>query len=457
MSRVVAPVSFDGAAHFGATRLRMLDRVSQFALVAAAEAIADAGALFERDDRDTTGVFVGTGMGGSQTTDEGYQTVYEERSDRVKPYTVLMAMNNAAAAWIGIDHHLLRPEPHLFECLFFVGRRDWRSVEAHCVGEFNVMLAGGSEAPLTFGTLKAWEALKTLAMEGPDDVSASCKPFAKNRSGLVLGEGQQWSTRIVGSRDRSRRTHSCRTCGLWPEHGCGAHHPADRRGPGACDDSRAGKCAHRRRRRGLCQRSAGPQRWRTMPWRLLRSTGVRSWGLCLACQFNESMHGHLLGAAGALELVATVLAIEKRVLPPTLHLVHADPECDLDYVVGSARPVTTLDAAISDSFALVDQRLAHLPRIGIGMKLSNRFLPRVGGPPSLRPGLASAEPVVVPACGRARAWFLSLRSPEGVSWPMAISFRTREMIASRAACCFTSRMVRCTTRPLFLRSADTFN
>ena len=132
MSRVVAPVSFDGAAHFGAARLRMLDRVSQFALVAAAEAIADAGALFERDDRDTTGVFVGTGMGGAQSTDEGYQTVYEERSDRVKPYTVLMAMNNAAAAWIGIDHHLLGPNLTYSSCMFFVGRRDRRSVEAHC-------------------------------------------------------------------------------------------------------------------------------------------------------------------------------------------------------------------------------------------------------------------------------------------------------------------------------------
>ena len=128
MSRVVAPASFDGTAHFGAARLRMLDRVSQFALVAAAEAIADAGALFEHDDRATTGVFVGTGMGGAQSTDEGYQTVYEEKSDRVKPYSVLMAMNNAAAAWIGIDHHLLGPN------LFFVGRRDWRSVEAHCDG-----------------------------------------------------------------------------------------------------------------------------------------------------------------------------------------------------------------------------------------------------------------------------------------------------------------------------------
>jgi len=210
ISRVVAPVSFDGAAHFGVARLRMLDRVSQFALVAAAEAIADAGALFERDDRDTTGVFVGTGMGGAQSTDEGYQSVYEERSDRVKPYSVLMAMNNAAAAWIGIDYHLLGPNlTYSSACsssAVAIGEA-WKRI---AMGELDVMIAGGSEAPLTFGTLKAWEALKTLAMEDPDDVSASCKPFAKNRSGLVLGEGaamvvlESWDRAI----DRGARIHA---------------------------------------------------------------------------------------------------------------------------------------------------------------------------------------------------------------------------------------------------------
>ena len=273
MSRVVAPASFDGVAHFGAARLRMLDRVSQFALVAAAEAIADAGALFERDDRATTGVFVGTGMGGAHSTDEGYQTVYEERSDRVKPYAVLMAMNNAAAAWIGIDHHLLGPNLTLFDVP--VLPRRWRSAEAWkriATGELDVMIAGGSEAPLTFGTLKAWEALRTLAVEDPDDVSASCKPFAKNRSGLVLGEGAAMVVLESWERaDEPRCAHSRRACGLWSQHGCGAHHPADRDGPGVCDDTRAGECAHLSRRRGLTSTRTVPQRWRTTPWRLPRS------------------------------------------------------------------------------------------------------------------------------------------------------------------------------------------
>ena len=352
MSRVVAPVSFDGAAHFGSVRLRMLDRVSQFALVAAAEAIADATGLFERDDRDTTGVFVGTGMGGAQSTDEGYQTVYEERSDRVKPYSVLVAMNNAAAAWIGIDNQLLGPNlTYSTACsssAVAIGEA-WKRI---ATGELDVMIAGGSEAPLTFGTLKAWEALKTMATEDPDDVSASCKPFARNRSGLVLGEGA--AMLVLESWDRAV--------------GRGARIHAELAGYGLSMDAEhitrptvAGQACAMARALDSARISAAEVGYvnahgtataandavETAAIKQIFGAGAYS----LPVSSTKSMHGHLLGAAGALELAATVLAIEKRVLPPTMHLVHADPECDLDYVVGSARPIATLDAAMSNSFA----------------------------------------------------------------------------------------------------------
>jgi 3-oxoacyl-[acyl-carrier-protein] synthase II len=352
LSRVVAPVSFDGAAHFGAARLRMLDRVSQFALVAAAEAIADAGALFERDDRDATGVFVGTGMGGAQSTDEGYQTVYQEGSDRVQPYSVLMAMNNAAAAWIGIDHHLLGPNlTYSSACsssAVAIGEA-WKRIAA---GELEVMIAGGSEAPLTFGTLKAWEALKTLAVEDPEDVSASCKPFARNRSGLVLGEGAAMV--VLESWDRAR--------------GRGARIHAELAGYGVSTDAEhitrptvAGQARAMARALESAHVSAGDVGYvnahgtATLANDAVETAAIKEVlgprAYAVPVSSTKSMHGHLLGAAGALELVATVLAIEKRVLPPTLHLVEADPECDLDYVVGAARPVATLDTALSNSFA----------------------------------------------------------------------------------------------------------
>lgn len=105
-SPVGAPVSFDAAAHFPAPQLRMLDRVSQFALAAAAQAVAEAGAVFDGLDRGRAGVFVGTGMGGAETADDGYHILYAEKSDRVKPFSVLLAMNNAPASWIGIEHQL---------------------------------------------------------------------------------------------------------------------------------------------------------------------------------------------------------------------------------------------------------------------------------------------------------------------------------------------------------------
>ena len=352
LSRVVASVSFDGTAHFGAARLRMLDRVAQFALVAAAEAIVDAGALFERDDRDSTGVFVGTGMGGAQSTDDGYQTAYEERSDRIKPYSVLMAMNNAAAAWIGIDHHLLGPNlTYSTACsssAVAIGEA-WKRI---AMGEIDVMIAGGSEAPLTFGTLKAWDALKTLAVEDPDDASASCKPFAKNRSGLVLGEGSAMVVLESWERAVSR----------------GARIHAELAGYGLSMDAEhitrptvAGQALAMGRALESANMSMGDVGYvnahgtATLANDAVETAAIKqvfgTAAYALPVSSTKSMHGHLLGAAGALELVATVFAIEKCVLPPTMNLVQADPECDLDYVPGTARPVSTLNAAMSNSFA----------------------------------------------------------------------------------------------------------
>ncbi|MEP7058586.1 MAG: beta-ketoacyl synthase N-terminal-like domain-containing protein, partial [Caldimonas sp.] len=209
--RLVAPLAatarFDGAAHFDPPKLRMLDRVGQFALVAARHALVEAGGA-GRDaahaptapgepaagaladlDRGRAGVFVGTGMGATQTSDDGYRTLYGDASDRIKPFTVLMGMHNAPAAWIGIEHALRGPNlTYSTACsssAVALGEA-WLRI-AH--GELDLALAGGAEAPLAFGSLKAWEALHTLAAIDVDDPSTSCKPFARNRSGMVLGEG----------------------------------------------------------------------------------------------------------------------------------------------------------------------------------------------------------------------------------------------------------------------------
>ncbi len=129
------------------------------------------------------------GHGRLRDTDEGYATLYRDGSDRIKPFTVLTAMNNAAGSWIGLEHGLTGPNlTYSTACsssAVAVGEA-WLRVRS---GAAPLALAGGAEAPLTLGTLKAWEALKTLATEDQDDAAASCKPFARDRSGLVLGEG----------------------------------------------------------------------------------------------------------------------------------------------------------------------------------------------------------------------------------------------------------------------------
>jgi len=171
VNRLGAPVMFDPQPHFDAAKLRMLDRVSQFALVAAAQALAQSGGALEGLDPRRAGTFVGTGMGGSETNDDGYYTLFGQGSDRLKPFTVLMAMNNAAAAWIGLDHKLEGPNLTYSTACSSSTVAVGEAARRIASGEIDVAIAGGAEAPLTFGTMKAWEALKTLATEDPADRS----------------------------------------------------------------------------------------------------------------------------------------------------------------------------------------------------------------------------------------------------------------------------------------------
>jgi len=351
-TRIAAAVSFDGSAHFPAPRLRMLDRVSQLALVAARQALRDSALELSDDERATTGVFLGTGMGGSATTDEGYETLYKESSDRIKPYTVLMAMNNAAASWIGIDHALSGPNltfsTACSSSAVAIGEA-WLRVRG---GAAPVMLAGGAEAPLTLGTLKAWEALRTLASEDPADPSASCKPFSKDRSGLVLGEGaavfvlEDWEHaarrgaavhgEIVGYGLSTDGAHITRPT----VDGQARAMQLALESAGVPPDAIAYINAHG---------TATLQNDAVETAAIRRVFGAHADRVAVSS--TKSMHGHLLGAAGAVELVATLLAARTGTIPPTLNLRNEDPECDLDYVPNVARHGQDIELAMTSSFA----------------------------------------------------------------------------------------------------------
>ncbi|MGV3741549.1 MAG: beta-ketoacyl-[acyl-carrier-protein] synthase family protein [Burkholderiaceae bacterium] len=349
---IAACVDFKGEDYFDAPKLRMLDRVSQFALVAAREALADADLALAGEDREKVGVAIGTGMGGAHTLDDGYRTLYAEGSDRLKPFTVLTAMVNAAASWIANEYALNGPNLTYSTACSSSAVALGEACGKIRSGEAEVMLAGGSEAPLSFGTLKAWEALRTLANEDPIDPAASCKPFSARRSGLVLGEGAALFVLEEWERAQAR----------------GASIYAALSGYGLYTD-----CAHLTRptvagqaqamRRALVSAGIPPEAVEyinahgtgTLANDAVETAAIKEvfgpHALTLPVSSTKGAHGHLLGAAGALELAAAILAMKESVLPPTLHLHEPDPECDLDYVTLAARRHPGLRTVMSNSFA----------------------------------------------------------------------------------------------------------
>jgi 3-oxoacyl-[acyl-carrier-protein] synthase II len=346
----VAP--FDGTAHFEGPKLRMLDRVSQMALFAAAQAIRDARCDWPKTDLDRTGVFMGCGMGGIQSNDEGFRSLYAEKSDRIKPFTVLMGMHNAPAAWVAMEHGIRGPSlTYSTACsssAVAIGEA-WLRVAS---GTLDLALAGGAEAPLSFGSMKAWEALHTVARMDGQRAPTSCKPFSKNRSGMVLGEGaallvlEAWDAAV----ERGAAIHGeILGYGLCTD-------PGHITQPSALGQARAIQEA---------LRSAGLQAAEvdainahgtgTLANDVAETEAIKAVFGARASRIpisaTKALHGHLLGAAGALECLVSLLAMQHAVLMPTMHLDEADPQCDLDYVANEARMLVPTRTMLSNSFA----------------------------------------------------------------------------------------------------------
>jgi 3-oxoacyl-[acyl-carrier-protein] synthase II len=325
--------------------------VSQFALVATKDALAQSGGALDGIDPARAGVFIGTGSGGGASADEGYWTLYGERSDRLHPFSVLQAMSNAPAAWIGLEHKITGPNLTFSTACSSSAVAIGEAARRIRHGEADVMLAGGTEAPLNFGSLKAWEAMRTLAAADPEDPGASCKPFAKDRNGLVLGEGA--AMLVLESRDYALARGAC------------VH--AEIAGYGLATDaghltrpSVEGQAAAMKA--ALADAGLGPD---DIDYINAHGTGTQAndavetaaikavfgeRARAIPVSSTKSMHGHLLGAAGAVELAAAILALGQGVVPPTINLRRPDPECDLDYVSDGARSIP-LRAVLSSSFA----------------------------------------------------------------------------------------------------------
>jgi 3-oxoacyl-(acyl-carrier-protein) synthase len=350
-SSIGATAETPECARIPSARLRMLDRVSYLALAAAIQAVEDSGIEFCRETPGRCGVSVGTGMGGAITTDEGYRTLYAERSDRIKPFTVIAAMTNAAAAWIGIEFALTGPNLTYSTACSSSAVSIGEAADKIRSGQADVMIAGGAEAPLTPGVLRAWDAMRTLAPPDRTDPSASCRPFSLTRSGLVLGEGASFL--VLESWQHARRrnariraaltgyglvtdaTHITRPTVEGQAQAISAALHFAGRSPDEVDYINAHGTA-------------------TLQNDAVETAAIKEVFGRRAAQIpissTKSTHGHLLGAAGALELVICVGCLERGWVPPTMHLNEPDPACDLDYVPGIGRSVP-LRLALSNSFA----------------------------------------------------------------------------------------------------------
>jgi 3-oxoacyl-[acyl-carrier-protein] synthase II len=344
-------VDFDSATRFPKGKLALLDRFSQFALHAAGEAVSDSGLTFDAALKERTGVFVGTGMGGAQTVESGYSDLFIEHK-RLAPYTVLRAMNNAAAAQVSMEYALQGTNVTFSTACSSSAIAVGEAARAIRHGYIDAAIAGGAESLLTLGTMLAWEALRTLALEDAAGPASSCRPFSADRSGLVLGEG---SGMLVLEEMEHAKRRDARIYAEIVGYGTGsdATHVAK---PDMAGQVRAMQLA-------LADSGIDPSDidyinahgTATIVGDIVETRAIKQvFGAHAArvpVSSTKSMHGHLMGAAGAVEFIAAILSIVHSAIPPTVYLRVPDPECDLDYVPNTARRGVMVRTVMSNSFA----------------------------------------------------------------------------------------------------------
>ena len=335
---------FDPAAHFEVKRIDLLDRFSQFALVAAREAVRDAGLTFDGELGERTAIVLGTGMGGKTTEDEAFRQLYGLRQKRFSPFVIPRTMANAATSQVTMELGITGPGLTVSTACASANHAVGLAMGMVRSGLVEVALAGGSEAPFSLGSLKGWEGVRVMA---PD----TCRPFSRDRQGMVLGEG---GGVVVLESDERARGRGARIYGEVAGFGMSsdAGHITQ---PSETGAARAMEAALRDA--GLGAEAVGylnAHGTGTIANDITETQAIRrvfgAHAGRLAVSSTKSMHGHALGAAGALELVATLLALGEGILPPTANFTAPGEGCDLDYVPNQARQAR-VEAALSNSFA----------------------------------------------------------------------------------------------------------
>jgi nodulation protein E len=343
--RIGAEVAgFEPQEYFEKRQLGMLDRFSQFGLVAAREAVADSGVSFEGEAGERSASIIGSGVGGQTTLDASYWAIYAEKKTRVHPFTVPRLMINAATSHITMEHGIRGPAFSVASACSSANHAMGQAYLMVHSGMVDMAVTGGAEATITVGTMKGWEALRVMA-------SDTCRPFSKGRNGMVLGEGA--AVFVFESLEKAKAR--------------GAKIYAEVAGHGFSSDAMditlpdVGGAA-RAIAGALKNAKLNPE---DVDYVNAHGTGTAANDVTetkalkqvfgdnassLPISSTKSMIGHALGGAGALELAAVVLGMRDGIAPPTANYVERDPECDLDYIPNEPREME-INAAISNSFA----------------------------------------------------------------------------------------------------------
>ena len=330
--------------HFTEKEMDILERFAQLAVVAAREAVAQSGLQFQDGLGDRTAIVTGTSVGGQFAEEQGYVRLYRENNPRVAPLTIPRTMSNAGASRISLEFGIHGPTYTISTACsssnHALGQAFWMVRS----GQVIAAVAGGSEAVFAEGLLRAWEAMRVVSTD-------VCRPFSADRRGLSLGEGagmvvlENWDRakargveilgEIVGFGMSSDGHHITQPCVEGPARAMDWALRDAAIAPEQIDYVNA--------------HGTGTQANDVTESRAIRSV-FRQKADSLLVSSTKSMHGHTLGAAGAIEAIATLLALRHGLAPPTANFTRPDPACDLDVVPNHARSAS-LELAISNTFA----------------------------------------------------------------------------------------------------------
>ncbi|MBB3994467.1 nodulation protein E [Sulfitobacter undariae] len=335
---------FEAEGRYNRQQMSLYDRFTQFTLAAAREAIEQSGLVFNGELAVRSGVVLGTAGGGVSTWDDNYRAVYEEGKNRVHPFVVPKLMNNAAASHVSMEWNLKGPSYTVSTACASSNHAMAQAFAMVRSGMAPAMITGGSESMLCFGGVKAWEGLRVMSRD-------ACRPFSANRNGMVQGEGAGIFVFEEYEHARARGAEIlCEVAGFSMTSDASdivmpSKNGAARAISGALADARiAGSDVGYINAHGTGTAAND----KTECAAVADVFGAHADRLMISS--TKSMHGHLIGGTGAVELLACIMALRDGVIAPTIGYQEPDPECALDVVPNEARDAK-VDVVLSNAFA----------------------------------------------------------------------------------------------------------